>query len=92
MDTTKIIKELAVINGKRSEYKKYALARQLCLPDNYYFPKNFLEKLTQIPIGIEFTINNRIFKCCYLMKKRALVKLDQMSGFKKENEKITINF
>ncbi len=92
MDTTNIIKELAVINGKRSEYKKYALARQLCLPDNYNFQKPFLEKIIEIPIGTEFTIYNNIFTCCYLMKKRALVKLDQLSGFKKENKTITLNF
>jgi len=92
MDTTHIITELAVINGKKSEYKKNALARQLCLPDYYIFKKTFLERLVNLSIGTEFTINNNVFTCCHLMRKRAIVKLDQLSGFKKDNKNIILNF
>jgi len=84
--------EISIIEGKQVKYKKLSLNNQLNLPNSYIFPFDLLKKLNQIELYDKFNFNNNQFTMTKLMKKRIIVKLDQVSGYIKKQEKILLTF
>ena len=69
---------VATLGGKKIEFMKGALHRQLKVPDDYKFTKSELERLEKINNGKQFDYKGRSFKMTDKLKKRITFGLNLM--------------